>query len=86
MKLKRTHKNLMLDEASFLYCKRHNINLTLDEFFDQIFMTEDFDKEGEWDKIAKDLSFYKQSTVYEYELKEITEEEYDLCVKKFGGV
>lgn len=29
--LKRTHKNLMIIEACFLYNKRHNLNLTEEE-------------------------------------------------------
>ena len=84
MRLKRSQHCKMFEEASFVYCKRHNINLSIDDFLDQVLMTEDFDEAGEFDKIAKDLRFYKYMPTYE--LKEITEEEYDSCVMEFGGI
>lgn len=75
--LKRTHKNLMIIEACFLYNKRHNLNLTEEEII--LSPGEDDD---EIDRICKDLRFYR---CYEsYELVEITEEEYDLVFSKFN--
>ena len=52
--LKRSHKNLMIIEASYIYCKRHN--LFYDTFIDKVFMAENFDSSegGEYDNICKD--------------------------------
>jgi len=79
--LKRSHKNLMIIEASYIYCKRHN--LFYDTFIDKVFMAENFDSSegGEFDNICKDLRCYKNSS---YKLIEITDEEYEMCVDKFG--
>jgi len=80
-KLKRTHKNLMIFEAGFIYCKRHN--LEYDTFIDDVFMTEEFNCEenSEYDNICKDLRFYKFNS---YKLIEITEDEYESVVDEFG--
>jgi len=81
-KLKRSHKNLMIIEASFIYCKRHNLNQ--ETFIDDVFMSENFDsgENGEFDKICKDLRYYKYST--SHRLIEITDIEYEMCVDEFG--
>lgn len=81
-KLKRTHKNLMIIEASYIYCKRHNLDY--ETFIDNVFMTEHFDSsEGsEFDNICKDLRCYKYFD--SYKLIEITDDEYEMCVNKFG--
>jgi len=82
MKLKRNHKNLMILEASYIYCKRHNINY--DTFIDDVFMTQQFNYSNgsEFDNICKDLRCYKYFD--SYKLIEITDDEYEMCVNKFG--
>jgi hypothetical protein len=40
-KLKRSHKNLFILEAGYIYCKRHKLDY--DTFIDNVFMTEQFD-------------------------------------------
>lgn len=81
-KLKRSHKNLMIIEASYIYCKRHNLDY--DRFIDDVFMTEQFDSSegGEFDNICKDLRYYQYFD--SHKLIEITDDEYDMCVDKFG--
>jgi hypothetical protein len=81
-KLKRSHKNLMIIEASYIYCKRHNLDY--ETFTDDVFMTEQFDcSEGsEFDNICKDLRYYKYFD--SHKLIEITDDEYEMCVDKFG--
>lgn len=74
----------MIIEAGFIYCKRHNLNY--ETFIDNVFMTEEFDCSSgtEFDNICQDLRSYRY---YEkYNPKTITDEEYDLCVEKFGGI
>ena len=84
-KLKRNHKNLMIIEAGFIFCKRQNITFDLDNFVDNIFMTEGFhNKNNNFDEICKDLRNYRYDE--KYKLKEITEEEYELCVDMFGEI
>jgi hypothetical protein len=80
-KLKRSHKGLMIVEAGFIYCKRHNLDE--ESFIDNVFMTEDFNCEegSEFDNICKDLRCFRR---WDYTLKEITESEYELCIDKFG--
>lgn len=80
-RIKRTHKNLMIFEAGFIYCKRHELDY---ETFENIFMSEEFDssENGEFDNLCKDLRCYRHHP--NYELIEMTEEEYSLCVIKFG--
>lgn len=80
--LKRDHKKLMVLEAGYIYCKRHDINY--DTFMESVFMKEDFDcKEGsEFDNICKDLRFYKYYD--SHNLIEITDDEYEMCVDMFG--
>lgn len=53
-KIKTSHKNLMIIEASYVYCKRHNLDY--ETFIDDVFMTEQFDssEESEFDNICKD--------------------------------
>jgi hypothetical protein len=84
-KLKRTHKNLMIIEAGFIYCKRNDIEFDIDNFIDNIFMTDEFhDTNNEFDSICDDLRCYRY---YEkYKLKVITEEEYESCVDMFGEI
>jgi hypothetical protein len=81
-KLKRSHKNLMVLEASYIYCKRHNLNY--DTFIDEVFMTEEFhsEEESEFNRICSDLRCYKYFD--SYRLIEITDDEYEMCVDKFG--
>ena len=79
--LKRSHKNLFIYEAAYIYCLRHNLNF--DTFIDGVFMQSDFncDENSEFDNICKDLRGYRYSQ--NYSLKEITDEEYELCFIKF---
>jgi len=82
--LKKTHKNLMIIEASFIYCKRHGLDE--ENFIEDTFMTDDFSKseEIEFDKICNDLRGFR-GCLGNYELREISVEEYELCVDKFGA-
>lgn len=80
-KLKISHKALMFVEASYIYCNRHGIDydsITDDEFIILL----DTDKTNEFDNICKDLRCYRHCE--KYTLIEITEDEYDMCVDKFG--
>ena len=87
-KLKRSHKNLMVLEAGYIYCKRHGLNY--ETFIDDVFMdpmawnTDRFDSsEGsEFDKICKDLRCYRYFD--SHRLIEITDDEYEMCVDEFG--
>lgn len=81
-KLKRSHKNLMVLEAGYIYCKRHNLNY--DTFIDEVFMTEEFhsEEESEFNRICSDLRCYKYFD--SHRLIEITDDEYEMCVDKFG--
>jgi hypothetical protein len=81
-KLKRSHKNLMTIEAGYIYCKRHNLNY--ETFIDDVFMTEQFDcgEGSEFDNICKDLRCYKYFD--SHKLIEITDDEYEMCIDKFG--
>ena len=83
-KLKRTHKNLFILEAGFIYCKRNNIEYTDDSFIDDIFMSDNFDPNGIFDNICKDLRSYRYYD--SYVLSEITEEEYEMCIDEFGEI
>lgn len=80
--LKGSHKNLMILEAGYIFCKRHNINY--DTFIDDVFMKEEFNSsEGsEFDNICRDLRSYKR--IRTYSLLEITDDEYNYVVDKFG--
>ena len=81
-KLKRSHKNLMVIEAGFIYCHRHNLDNKT--FIDDVFLTEDFEScdGSEFDNLCKDLRFYRH---YEdYEPITITESEYNMCINEFG--
>jgi hypothetical protein len=82
-RLKRSHKNLFLLEAGFIFCKRRGIKYS-DETFAEFFLSPDFkDKEdSEYDNICKDLRMYRYFD--NYELKEITQEEYEACIEEFG--
>ena len=77
-KLKQSYKNLMLLEAGYLYCIRHKFNY---EKFDDLFLSEEF-QSNEFDNICKDLRCYR--CFKSYVLNEITEDEYEMCVDKFG--
>lgn len=79
--LKRTYKSLFLIEAYYIYCIRYNIEFCFDGV-ESIFMLEG-DKKKEFDSIIEDLRHYRNGT-YEYKLTEITEDEYELCIDKFG--
>lgn len=85
-KLKRNHKNLFILEAGFIYCKRRDIEYSDNKFVDEIFMTEGFDSsEGsEFDNICKDLRCYRYFD--SYELIEISEDEYEMCVDEFNKI
>ncbi len=72
----------MVLEAGYIYCKRHNLDYEC--FIDDVFMSEQFDSsEGsEFDNICKDLRCYKYFD--SYRLIEITDDEYEVCIDKFG--
>lgn len=81
-RLKKTHKNLMFIESEYLYCLRHKIETS--EIFEELFLSDNFDcgEGSEYDNICKDLRFFRR--IDGYELKEISVEEYELCITKFG--
>ena len=83
-KLKKSHKNLMIIEAGYIYCKRHNLNY--ETFIDDVFMTDEFhcEEKSEFDNICKDLRMYRHFD--SYTLIEITDDEYEMCVDEFGQV
>ena len=83
-KLKRSHKNLFILEAGYIYCKRRGIEYNVDKFIDEILMTQTLDSsEGsEFDNICKDLRYYRYFD--SYKLIEITDDEYEMCVDEFG--
>jgi hypothetical protein len=72
----------MIIEAGYIYCKRHGLNYNT--FIDDVFMTEQFDSSGgsEFDKICEDLRCYKYFD--SHKLIEITDDEYEMCIDKFG--
>jgi hypothetical protein len=78
--LKSTHKNLMLDEAFYIYCLRHNLNYDDESLFEEYVFNYKYD--DEIDRITIDLRCYLRFN--SYKLKEITEEEYEKCILKFG--
>lgn len=80
-KLKQSYKSLFILEAGYIYCKRHDIEYVPEKFFNEIAMADRFNID-EFDRICNDLRSY--GFVMEYELKEITSEEYEMCVDKFG--
>jgi len=83
-KLKLSYKALMIDEACLIYSNRHGLDS--ETFFDEVFMTKEFDCEmdSEFDNICIDLRL--NTMLDNYTLKEITQDEYDLCVDQFGSV
>lgn len=82
-KLKRQHKNLYILEAGYIYCKRLGVEYNDDSFINDFFLKEEFDH-GEFDQICEDLRCYRY---YEnYILKNITDEEYEMCIEEFGGI
>jgi hypothetical protein len=83
-KLKRSHKNLYILEAGYIYCKRRGLEYSDDKFIDEIFTTEEFDsgQGSEFDNICKDLRCYKYFD--SYKLIEITDDEYEMCIDEFG--
>lgn len=80
--LKHSHKNLMIIEAGYIYCVRHNLNQ--DTFIDDVLLSEQFNtsENSEFDNICEDLRCYR--CFESYKLIEITDAEYDMCVDKFG--
>jgi hypothetical protein len=72
----------MVIESGYVYCKRHGLDY--ETFFDDVFMSYEFDsREGtEFDNICKDLRYYRYFD--SYTLVEITEDEYEMCIDKFG--
>lgn len=81
-KLKRVHKSLYIFEAGFIYCYRRGIEYTDDKFIDEIFLSEDFISEGEFEHICEDLRCYRYHEAYQ--LQEISEAEYEMCIDEFG--
>jgi hypothetical protein len=81
-KLKRSHKNLMVLEAGYIYCKRRNLNY--ETFIDEVLIKEEFHTEegSEFDNICKDLRYYRYFD--SYKLIEITDAEYEMCIDEFG--
>lgn len=78
-KLKRSGKALMILEAGYIYCNRHNFDY--ETFIDNVFMTKEFNYD-EFENICKDLRYYRYVNLYK--LKEITDDEYEMCLDKFS--
>ncbi len=72
----------MILEASYVYCKRYELDY--ETFIDDVFMTCEFnsDEGSEFDNICKDLRCYRY--LDSHVLIEITENEYEMCIDKFG--
>ena len=88
-KLSRGNKSLMTIEAGYIYCMRNEkadmLSMDKDQFADKfidMYLFDDFGDDSEIDKICKDLRAYRR--ISGYELKEITQVEYELCVDRFG--
>ena len=79
--LNRTHKNLMLFEASYVYMKRHSIRMSIDDFIEKVYLNEDFKGDIEFEAISKDIRNFRVRD--SYVLSEITEAEYDDCYDNF---
>lgn len=81
-KLNHSPKKLMILEAGFVYCLRHE--LCYNSFMDDVFMSEDFDLSdgSEFNNICEDLRFFRHSDFYQ--LKELTVLEYEKCLAKFN--
>lgn len=79
--IKISYKGLMIFEAGYVYCKRHNLNY--DTFIDDVFLKETFNcsVNSEFDNICKDLRHFRRG---QHKLVELTEEEYEDCVEVFG--
>ena len=72
----------MIHEAGYIYSLRHGIDFS--RFTEDYFLQPDFpcDQGSEFDNICQDLRKYRYFDWYE--LHEISEEEYQLCLDKFG--
>jgi hypothetical protein len=83
--LKRVHKHLHIYEAAFVYITRHKLNMSEDYFIDNILMSDNFSSNSmqEFDNLAKDLLCYR--TYDSYKLIELTIDEYESAVDKFGS-
>ncbi len=79
-KLKRSKKNLYILEAGYIYCKRRDIEYTDDKFIEDIWQSDQFDN-NEFNNICKDLRCYRH--IDSYQLIEITNDEYEMCVDEF---
>ena len=76
--LNRSYKALMWEEAVYIYMLRGKTNKSLDE----LAVDEDFLTDGEFDDICKDLRSFRR--VNNYQLIQISVEEYELCCDMFG--
>ena len=81
-KIKRDSKKLMFLEAAYIYCIRHE--LVYEDFVNNGFFDETLELEQgtEFDDIAKDLRCFRHFP--KYKLIELTENEYEKCIDKFG--
>lgn len=68
----------MFIEALFVYCLRHNLDYE-QQLVDMSFLVEENE---ELENLTKDLRFYR--TFKTYKAVTLTDEEYELCVDKFG--
>ena len=82
-RIHRNRKGLMFIEAGFIFCKRHDLDYK--SFFDKFYITEEFieNDDLEFEAICKDLRMFRY--IDGYELKELTIEEYEMCVDIFGA-
>ena len=82
--LKISHKAIMIFEASYIYCKRHNIDLDPETFITDVYVpSTDPVMDKEIDNMCKDLRSFRHSS-FDYELRHITVEEYEMCCDYFN--
>jgi len=82
-KLKKSHKNLRMEETVFIYCHIHKIDKNFNDFIDDIFMKSEFDNHiEEFDKIHTDIRL--KSASEDYTLNAITEDDWNLILNKFS--
>lgn len=81
--LRPSHKNLRLEEASYIYCKRHSLDMTFDQFIDDVFMQEDFPGGEEFDNICNDIRMRNQTHIPSSN-SELTDEEWAEVVEKYS--
>lgn len=81
--LPKSHKNMYIFEALFVYCLRHDIAYCSedDELMDSIVLSSDDSVTNELDDIAKDLRLRAANKHHIFTC--VTQEEFSQCLQKF---